>query len=197
MFDAAIKRWRKAAKKRDCSANSLNFRGFFFITDIALPVLRPRAHHCSSCCRCVLRPAPKILLIAQINSTSQFVWRNPFQTNPAIQIESFKRAPLSKQRTKLFIATLCNRCLISMDHHCPWTNTCVGLPPRSYVFLDATCVWLWGGGKLWGQINLKAFVQFVHFVPVATFHAVWSSGWKSDSIHRGLKFKACDISWRF
>lgn len=42
----------------------------------------------------------------------------------------------------------CSRCVLSMDHHCPWTNTCVG------------------------QINLKAFVQFVHFVPLATFHSV-------------------------
>jgi len=41
----------------------------------------------------------------------------------------------------------CSRCVLSMDHHCPWTNTCVG------------------------QINLKAFVQFVHYVPVATFHS--------------------------
>ncbi|CAK9094034.1 unnamed protein product [Durusdinium trenchii] len=41
----------------------------------------------------------------------------------------------------------CRRCVLSMDHHCPWTNTCVG------------------------QINLKPFVQFVHFVPVATFHS--------------------------
>lgn len=44
-----------------------------------------------------------------------------------------------------------------------------------------------GCGKLWGQINLKAFVQFVHYVPVATFHSVWTS----------VRWKACDISWRF
>ncbi|CAJ1327989.1 unnamed protein product [Effrenium voratum] len=41
----------------------------------------------------------------------------------------------------------CGRCVLSMDHHCPWTNTCVG------------------------QINLKPFVQFVHYVPLATFHS--------------------------
>ncbi|OLP86703.1 tRNA (guanine(37)-N1)-methyltransferase [Symbiodinium microadriaticum] len=42
----------------------------------------------------------------------------------------------------------CGRCVLSMDHHCPWTNTCVG------------------------QINMKPFVQFVHFVPIATLHAL-------------------------
>ncbi|CAE7264883.1 ZDHHC6 [Symbiodinium sp. CCMP2592] len=42
----------------------------------------------------------------------------------------------------------CGRCVLSMDHHCPWTNTCIG------------------------QINMKPFVQFVHFVPIATLHAL-------------------------
>jgi len=42
----------------------------------------------------------------------------------------------------------CARCVLSMDHHCPWTNTCVG------------------------QLNLKPFVQFVHCVPIATAHAL-------------------------
>ena len=33
---------------------------------------------------------------------------------------------------------------------------------------------MWPCASWWnrGQINLKAFVQFVHFVPLATFHSV-------------------------
>lgn len=42
----------------------------------------------------------------------------------------------------------CGRCVLWMDHHCPWTNTCVG------------------------HRNFKAFVQFVHYVPLACTHAL-------------------------
>ena len=174
---------------------------FFFITDIALPVLRPRAHHCSSCCRCVLRPAPKILLIARINSTSQFVWRNPFQTNPAIQIESFKRAPLSKQRTKLFIATLCNCCLIvQYGSSLPLDEHLCGLAPqiqtsdmRSYVFLDATCVWLWGVDVGSYEVRLTWKLSFSLYtlclLPHFTLYEAQldENRITSDSVHRGWK----------
>mmetsp|Transcript_62405 Transcript_62405/g.136414 ORF Transcript_62405/g.136414 Transcript_62405/m.136414 type:complete len:576 (+) Transcript_62405:199-1926(+) len=42
----------------------------------------------------------------------------------------------------------CGRCVLWMDHHCPWTGTCVG------------------------HDNMAAFVQFTHYVPVACLHAL-------------------------
>lgn len=42
----------------------------------------------------------------------------------------------------------CGRCVLWMDHHCPWTNTCVG------------------------HRNFKPFVLFVHYVPIACLHCL-------------------------
>mmetsp|Transcript_143832 Transcript_143832/g.400880 ORF Transcript_143832/g.400880 Transcript_143832/m.400880 type:complete len:498 (+) Transcript_143832:56-1549(+) len=41
----------------------------------------------------------------------------------------------------------CGRCVLWMDHHCPWTNTCIGYR------------------------NLKSFVLFVHYVTLACVHS--------------------------
>jgi len=42
----------------------------------------------------------------------------------------------------------CGRCVLWMDHHCPWTNTCIG------------------------HSNLQPFFLFVHYVPVACLHSL-------------------------
>eukprot|EP00446_Apocalathium_sp_SHHI-4_P003149 CAMPEP_0177188560 /NCGR_PEP_ID=MMETSP0367-20130122/19793_1 /TAXON_ID=447022 ORGANISM="Scrippsiella hangoei-like, Strain SHHI-4" /NCGR_SAMPLE_ID=MMETSP0367 /ASSEMBLY_ACC=CAM_ASM_000362 /LENGTH=568 /DNA_ID=CAMNT_0018636025 /DNA_START=76 /DNA_END=1782 /DNA_ORIENTATION=+ len=41
----------------------------------------------------------------------------------------------------------CGRCVLWMDHHCPWTGTCIG------------------------HDNMPAFVLFTHYVPLASLHA--------------------------
>lgn len=45
--------------------------------------------------------------------------------------------------------SVCGRCVLWMDHHCPWTNTCIGYG------------------------NLKSFVLFTHYVALACAHSFW------------------------
>lgn len=46
----------------------------------------------------------------------------------------------------------CRRCVLWMDHHCPWTGTCVG------------------------HQNMQAFVLFVHYAPLSCLHSVLIHG---------------------
>ena len=54
--------------------------------------------------------------------------------------------------------SICKRCIIKMDHHCPWVNNCVGIGNHKVCF-----------GKYVSALSLNAYrasLHFFHCVPV-------------------------------
>jgi hypothetical protein len=63
----------------------------------------------------------------------------------------------------------CDRCVLKMDHHCPWINNCVG------------------------RYNEKFFVLFIGYVPVCAAHIVGTI-WAFYDTHGGFTFRSGHVS---
>ena len=55
--------------------------------------------------------------------------------------------------------SICSRCVLKMDHHCPWFNNCIGFYNHRYfflfcVFLTVDCVYLSSVGFHYYQLKI-------------------------------------------
>ena len=67
---------------------------------------------------------------------------------------------------------ICDKCVLRMDHHCPWLNNCVGLHNHKYFvgfisFLALAAIW---------NFFMIAFGVFGIYTPDPGLYATWS-GW--------------------
>ncbi|XP_041371007.1 palmitoyltransferase ZDHHC16-like [Gigantopelta aegis] len=56
--------------------------------------------------------------------------------------------------------TICRKCILKMDHHCPWLNNCVGLHNHRYFFMF--CFYMWCGTIYISCIGFELFKQHFH-----------------------------------
>lgn len=88
---------------------------------------------------------------------------------------------------------ICGKCVLKMDHHCPWINTCVGLKNHRYFVLFLTYTWVGSScftgnaaGFYYGFMNDPLFwISFV-FLAISSAMLTGFAGWHWFLIYRGL-----------
>lgn len=59
------------------------------------------------------------------------------------EVVSICKKCISPKPPRTHHCTICGKCILKMDHHCPWLNNCVGHHNHRYFFLF--CVYMWVG----------------------------------------------------
>lgn len=83
--------------------------------------------------------------------------------------------PFKPERTHH--CSVCKRCILKFDHHCPWLNQCVGLNNERYFLLflcylsiSCVCVGVWGWPLLLKTMDFTKDVSFsLSFLHLLTY----------------------------
>lgn len=87
-----------------------------------------------------------------LNVTSTMIITDVIHWFIGIVVQQMLRVTNSKIFIMLvhhFFDCLLHRCVMKMDHHCPWINTCCG------------------------HLNHSSFTYFLFFAPIGCMHACW------------------------
>ncbi|KAL3863140.1 hypothetical protein ACJMK2_004909 [Sinanodonta woodiana] len=75
------------------------------------------------------------------------------------EVVSICKKCISPKPPRTHHCTICKRCILKMDHHCPWLNNCVGHYNHRYFYLF--CVYMWCGTIYVSWVGYELFKQ--HF----------------------------------
>ncbi|KAH3789105.1 hypothetical protein DPMN_167274 [Dreissena polymorpha] len=75
------------------------------------------------------------------------------------EIVSVCKKCISPKPPRTHHCTICGKCILKMDHHCPWLNNCVGHRNHRYFFLF--CLYMWMGTIYVSWVGHELFRQ--HF----------------------------------
>lgn len=89
--------------------------------------------------------------------------------------------------------SICTKCVLKMDHHCPWINTCVGLKNHRYFVLFLTYTWfgcvcfVGNSAVFYEEFTLKPLYWFCFLMlAVMSLALMCFAGWHWFLVYRGL-----------
>ncbi|XP_052229147.1 palmitoyltransferase ZDHHC16A-like isoform X2 [Dreissena polymorpha] len=112
------------------------------------------------------------------------------------EIVSVCKKCISPKPPRTHHCTICGKCILKMDHHCPWLNNCVGHRNHRYFFLFCLYMWMgtiyvsWVGHELFRQHfygdKPTRFPPFLY--PLNAIHdAIYNPKIYTNPFHYGLK----------
>lgn len=93
----------------------------------------------------------------------------PAQNVP--EIVSICKKCVSPKPPRTHHCTVCGKCILKMDHHCPWLNNCVGHFNHRYFFMF--CVYMWIGTVYVSWVGHDLFKQHFYGDQPTPFPAVF------------------------
>ncbi|KPM05418.1 prolyl endopeptidase [Sarcoptes scabiei] len=77
------------------------------------------------------------------------------------KVSSFCKKCFVAKPPRCHHCSVCDRCILKMDHHCPWLNNCIGHYNHRYFFFFCAYTWL---GTIFVMI-FGVWVAFDHWFP--------------------------------
>ena len=95
------------------------------------------------------------------------------------QVSSMCKKCVAPKPPRAHHCSVCDRCILKMDHHCPWINNCVGHQNHRYFFFFCLYTWF---GTIFVALFGAAIAYDEYFGPNGIHANFWSSNNTTESL---------------